>query len=930
MKTFKTQSVKQRVASMLGATALVLSMNTAVLADDGTRDIEFTIKPQTMQSALLSFSEQAGVQLILAANTSNLPASRGLTGKMGTREALNSLIKGTDLEYQFTSANTVTIRKKPNPQPARATAQTSAPSQTSDSGSTEPIEEIISVGTRAKGRTAIATPVPVDVVTARALSDTGQTEVGRMLQTLAPSFNFSSSSISDGTDALRPATLRGLGPDQTLVLVNGKRRHTSALLNVNTSVGRGSAGVDLNAIPGIALGRIEVLRDGAAAQYGSDAIAGVINLVLKNNSEGGEVNVSYGQTYEGDGETFTANGNVGFSIGDGGFISLSAEYRDRGNTNRAGLSGAQQYPLLDNGDFDPREFTFDRLNFRIGDADNEQKSAVVNAEIPVSDSANFYIFGTYSESNNQSAGFYRRANQTDRTVLELYPDGFLPLINTNIEDYSLTSGVEFSLDSGWDIDLSVNYGSNSFGYVISNSLNASFGPNSPTSADAGTLGNSQVSFNADVVKTFDIGGAETTFAFGSEYREESFTIEAGEPVSYQDGGAINPITGNPYSSGFQVFRGFSPANEVDEKRDNLAFYVDVESQVTDRWLIAAAGRYEDYSDFGGTLTGKLSTRFEINENLAFRGSLSSGFRAPSVQQKFSNSVSTQFVTINGETVAQERGTFRNDSEIARLAGVPELQEETSISFSGGFVATAGALTFTADYYHIDIDDRIGISAGIDLTQPGFEDVAGAASSGQFLLNIADTKTDGVDVVATYDVELPGAQSLRLSASGNWTQTSVDRDSIVSSVGDVSTGALFTPQDISIVEEWQPKTRINFSANYENGPWSVVSRLSQFGSYTVCEGACDTPSGNGQNVQEFGAKWLTDLQISYSFEDTGMKLTVGANNLFDVTPDLNLIGQSRGGSLPGIIDSPGVFQFSRRSAPFGFNGGYWYARATYSF
>ncbi|MCK0068939.1 TonB-dependent receptor domain-containing protein [Kordiimonas laminariae] len=945
MKTTKKKSVKRIVGSMLGATALALSMSTAALSDDAARDINFKIKPQKMQSALLAFSEQAGVQLILAANTRDLPSSRGLTGKMESREALDMLIKGTDLEYTFTSANTVTVRKKPEPQPSIAVAQPSSQSQNSDSESTGAIEEIISVGTRAKGRTAIATPVPVDVVNAQALADTGQTEVGRMLQTLAPSFNFSSSSISDGTDALRPATLRGLGPDQTLVLVNGKRRHTSALLHVNTSVGRGASGVDMNAIPGAALGRIEVLRDGAAAQYGSDAIAGVINLVLKQGSEGGEVNVSYGQTYEGDGETFVANANAGFGLGDDGFINLTAEYRDRGNTNRAGLSGAVQYPLLDNGGAcnasdnsgcDPREFDFDRQNFRIGDGDSEQKALVLNAELPIDDNKRFYVFGTYSDRENQTAGFYRRANQFNRTVIELYPDGFLPLINTTIEDYSLSGGIEWSLDSGWDLDFSINHGSNSFSYLISNSLNASFGVNSPTSAEAGTLGISQTTFNADAVKTFDFNGVETTIAFGAEYRDESFTIEAGEPVSYQDGGALNTncpgcdVNPVPYSSGFQVFRGFSPANEVDEGRNNFSLYADVEAQITDSWMIAVAGRYEDYSDFGSTLNGKFSTRLEVTENFALRGSISTGFRAPSLQQKFSNSVSTQFVTVDGQTVAQERGTFRNDSEIARLAGVPELQEETSISFSGGFVATMGALTITSDYYHIEIDDRIGISAGIDLTQPGFEAVAGAASSGQFLLNIADTTTDGVDVVLTYDVELPGDQSLRLSASGNYTNTSVKDGSIVNSIGGVNVGPLFTPQDISIVEEWQPKTRINLSANYQTGPWAIIARLNQFGSYTVCEGACDTPTGAGQNVQDFGSKWLTDLQVSYTFGDSGLKLTVGANNLFDVTPDRNLIGQSRGGTIAGIVDSPGVFQFSRRSAPFGFNGGYWYARATYAF
>jgi len=928
--------VKRRMAAMLGTTALAVSIASSLVSAGENRAVEFKIQPQQLQTALLAYSEQAGVQLILSADTADLPVSKGISGTMDSSQALEKLIKGTDLEYTFTSANTVTVRKKPEPQPVAATAPAPiAQAESSDSVSYGPIEEIISVGTRAKGRTSIATPVPVDVVNANAMAETGQTEVGRMLQILAPSFNFSSSSISDGTDALRPATLRGLGPDQTLVLVNGKRRHTAGIVHVNTSVGRGTAGVDMNAIPGSALGRIEVLRDGAAAQYGSDAIAGVINLVLKQNSEGGEANVSYGQTYEGDGETFTANANMGFELGDGGFINVTAEYRDRGNTNRAGLSGQQQYALLDNGGAcdatdntgcDPREFTFERQNFRIGDSDSEQKAIVVNAELPISDNARFYAFGTYSDRQNQSAGFYRRPTQTANTVLELYPDGFLPLINTSIEDYSLSGGIEWELDNGWGLDVSVNHGSNSFQYVISNSLNASFGANSPTEADAGTLGISQTTFNVDAVKAFDFGGAETTIAFGAEYREEVYTLDAGEPVSYADGGAINPVTGSPYATGFQVFRGFSPQNEVDEKRHNISAYLDVESQITDAWLLAGAVRFEDYSDFGSTVTGKVSTRFEISDAFALRGSVSTGFRAPSMQQKFFNSVSTQFVEVNGVTVAQERGTFRNDSEIAALAGVPELKEETSLSFSGGFVATFDALTFTADYYHIEIDDRIGISGSIDLTQPGFEALAGAATSGQFFVNAADTTTDGVDVVATYDVELSGDQTLRLSAAANWTETSVDRASIVSSIGGVDVGPLFTPQDISIIEEWQPKTRINFSANYGIGNWGVIARLSQFGSYTVCEGTCDSDS----NVQEFGSKWLTDIQVHYTFEDSGLKFTVGANNLFDVTPDLNLIGQSRGGTIAGIVDSPGVFQYSRRSAPFGFNGGYWYARATYTF
>ncbi|WP_417625205.1 TonB-dependent receptor plug domain-containing protein [Paremcibacter congregatus] len=799
------------------------------------------------------------------------------------------------------------------------------------------LEEIVSLGTRAKGRTALETVVPVDVLSGADMRNTGATEVGRMLQTLAPSFNFSSSSISDGTDALRPATLRGLGPDQTLVLINGKRRHSSALVHVNTSVGRGTAGVDMNAIPGVAIKRIEILRDGAAAQYGSDAIAGVINLELRDQSEGGDVSTSWGQTYEGDGATFVANGSYGMNVGNDGFVTLSVEYRDRERTDRSGLTGTQQYDLVD-GDcgtacaFDPREYTFDRDVFRIGDGDSEQKAAVLNAGIPLSDNAEFYMFGTYSDRRNSNWGFYRRANQHANTVIELYPDGFLPQINSTIKDYSLAAGIDWTLGE-WALDTSVSTGGNSFEFIISNSANASFGTASPTTARAGTLKIGQTTLNVDASRAVDVGGTEVNVAFGAEYRDEKYKILAGEPVSYADGGALNtncpgcdvdPVS---YASGFQVFRGFSPANERDEGRHNIAAYADIEATLTDNFTVDVAARFEDYSDFGSTFTAKGAARYDVTESFALRGSVSTGFRAPSMQQKYSNNTSTQFVTIGTETVQQERGTFTNDSPLAQAIGVPELKEETSLNFSAGFVASFDNLTITADYYHIDIDDRIGISSSVDIVAD-FPDVAAAtgATSGQFFINAADTRTQGVDFVASYDVELSGDQSLKLVAAANWTETKVKSGTVVSSIGGIDVGPLFTPQDISIIEEWQPKTRINLSADYASGPWSVQTRASMFGTYTVCEGSCDSES----NTQKFGAKWLTDVTVNYDFEESGLRLTAGVNNLFDVKPDLNLIGQSRGGSLPGIIDSPGVFKYSRRSAPFGFNGGYYYVKATYNF
>jgi len=844
--------------------------------------------------------------------------------------ALCSVLAGAAVVLSFSGAAA---------EQAEQTASALDTTQAQESAET-PIEEIITLGTRSKGRTALETAVPVDVINTQDIQSTGGTETGRVLQMIAPSFNFSSSSISDGTDAVRPATLRGLGPDQTLVLVNGKRRHTSALINVNTSVGRGSAGVDMNAIPPSAIGRIEVLRDGAAAQYGSDAIAGVINIVLRDQNDGGDASVYWGQTYEGDGDVFVANTSYGLEIGDGGFLTLTGEYRNRQNTNRAGLTGAVQYELID-GQLDPREATFNRRNFRIGDSDSEQGVAVINMGVPLSDNAKFYLFGTYSNRDNQSAGFYRRQNQVNRTVVELYPDGFLPLINSNIKDKSLAAGITWTLGE-WDVDTSVSTGNNSFNFVISNSLNASFGPNSPTKADAGTLKIYQTTLNLDVARTVFLNDIDINLAFGAERRQEKYKIIAGEPVSYANGGAVNtncngcnPDEGGtpvPYAAGFQVFRGFSPDNALSESRNNWAVYLDLESNITDRLLVDGAVRYEEYSDFGSTFNAKLAARFDLTGQFAVRGSVSTGFRAPSMQQLFFNSTSTQFVEIGGVTVAQERGTFRNDSAVARALGIPKLKEETALNFSGGFVATLlDGLTITADYYHISIDDRIVISGSIPIATQ-FPDVTAAtgATAGQFFTNIADTRTQGVDFVATYGMAFDNDSDLKLSLAANWTDTKIKPGTIKTPLPGVSNTTLFTAQDRSIIEEWQPSSRINFTSDYRWGAWTSVLRLSYFGTYTVCEGSCDTPSGPGQNIQKFGSKLLTDLQINYAFANSGLVLSIGGNNLFNVHPDLNLIGQARGGTIPGIVSSPGVFKYSRRSAPFGFNGGFYYAKIRYNF
>ena len=824
------------------------------------------------------------------------------------------------------------------------------------------VDAVVVVGTRSIGRRVLQAPVPIEVVNREQLSLTGQSETGRVLQMLVPSFNFSSSTISDGTDALRPATLRGLGPDQTLVLVNGKRRHKSALLHVNTSVGRGTAGTDFNAIPSAAIERIEVLRDGAAAQYGSDAIAGVINIVLKDDADTGNVDLYWGQAYEGDGDTWNGNANYGMKVGESGFLNLTAEWRDRARTNRAGLTGERQYDWIDvdqgrpadnvleteNDDgtvtekpvwFDPREYTFERQNFRVGDADSSQKVGFYNFGLPITEGLELYSFGGYSTRQNNSAGFYRRANQASRTVTEIHPDGFLPEINTNIGDTSLALGLAWTHEAtDLNVDASINHGLNTFDFMISNSLNASYGPSSPTSADAGGFELSQTAFNLDVTYPLDYQSSLINLAGGVEFRREGYGIHAGEPLSW-----INAGLGAPGAAGgIQVFPGFRPDNKVDESRTNIAGYADFESYLSGQpgsgLLVGAAVRGEQYSDFGSTVTGKATARYDVTKQVAVRAAGSTGFRAPSLQQLYFNNISTQFkidaddIDNDGDTeevLPLEVGTFRNDSDAARALGIPELKEETAFNVSGGFVLKPiEKLWVTVDGFLIQIDDRLVLSGSFSADKiPSL--VEAGASSAQVFTNVAQTRTQGVDVAAGYLYAFDNESVLNLRAAVTWADTQiigeVDAPEILVGLEDT----LFPSQERSMIEEWQPNTRINLSADYIIGDLTIGGALRYFGSYTVQEG-----SGPEPQRQTYGGKWLTDIQTNYQLNE-GLSLTIGANNLLDQLPDLNEIGQSRAGMLKDstgkvIVDSPGVFTYSRRSAPFGFNGGLYYAKLSYRF
>ncbi|THC43551.1 TonB-dependent siderophore receptor [Massilia sp. Mn16-1_5] len=774
---------------------------------------------------------------------------------------------------------------------------------------------VVVLGSRSSAKTALDTAAPVGLINVKDMQTAGPLELGKLLQTLDPSFNFSTTFISDGTDIIRPATLRGLGPDQLLVLVNGKRRHQQALVNVQQTIGRGSAGTDINAIPMSAIHHIEVLRDGAAAQYGSDAIAGVINIVLKSQVKETQVSSSIGTTAEGDGDMISASANTGFAIGDGGYVNLTAEGRRRGETNRAGLDTARTDPP--------------RVTQRIGDSLAKDAFLWLNAGLPVDKDSEFYAFGGVSKRTGDSAGFFRTAGD-GRNVPAVYPNGFLPNILTTVKDASFAVGYKRNLANDWKFDVSVNHGRSQLGFHERESINVSYWyepkpgggiyAESPLEADTGTLKFNQTTFNADVRGPIDIGGRKISLATGFEYRRDNYEIEAGDPMSYQYGRTNNPAivirdqNGGIAASGAQGFPGYTPSTEVDDGRHNIALYVDAEHNLTDQLLIAGAVRYEKYSDFGSTTTGKLSMRYDPSRTVGLRGSISTGFRAPSVQQKFYSSVSTN---LNAAGVLTETLTAREGSAVTRAFGIAPLKEETSKNASVGIVLRPlQNFSVTADLYRIDIDDRIVFSSNI-APEAGAGPIRAIldplkVGQAQFFTNAIDTRTSGLDIVAEHTTRWPGS-TLVLSGQLGFNKTEVKARH---SQSPVLTGEqLFDDTQVTLIERGQPRQHHVVAADYTTGPWNVNTRASYFGEV---QGQGFTPGF----IQTWDAKWLVDLSVRYAFTKR-LSLSVGANNLFDTYP--TEWDKVRAAPFPQL-----GFTHCWETCPIGINGRQMYARVDWSF
>ena len=791
---------------------------------------------------------------------------------------------------------------------------------------------VVVTGTRVANRTALDTASPVDIISADTLKTTGSTELNQALSVALPSLNFPRPTLTDGTDTVRPATLRGMAPDQSLVLVNSKRRHTSSLVNLNGSIGRGSAAVDLNTVPSAIVKSIEVLRDGAAAQYGSDAISGVVNVRLRTDRTGGEGTITYGAhiseydllnaaapagaTWTGpnsrkrtDGQTTTVSAWKGLPLGETGYITIAAEYKDQNHTERSGYDMRQLYAKV-NGAYDPRELTINRFDAWYGDPEMQQKTVFVNVGNNLSPDVKVYGWSSYQLRDARSAGYFRMP-QDSRNVQSIYPDGFLPIIAPTVEDFSAAAGMTWALGD-WDLDTSLVYGQNGMNYDVQNTLNASIGPTSKTNFDAGGFSYNQLVYNLTGVRKFDVGGLASPLnvAVGTEARREGYELHAGEPDSWRNGGVILP-SGIPAASGAQVFPGFRPANASHKSRTAIGVFVDVEANITDKLLASAAIREEHYNDFGNNLSGKLAGRYDFTKNFALRGAVQNGFRAPSLQQQSFTSTSTNFV--NG--IPYEITTFTPNDPVAVALGAKPLKAEKSTNFSLGAVMRFAPVSLTVDAYRINVRDRIVLSENLlsaavrnYIVSQGFIGVGG----GRFFINGVDTKTEGVDIVASMPWNAGAAGRFDFTLAGNFNHTDVTRVPTTAQLAALDPApVLFDRVNVLTLEKGQPKNKITASANWKLNQWGVTARATRYGEVL-------SPGTTEAFDFTLKAKTIVDLEARYAFTRQ-FSLAVGADNLFDQYSE----------TLPPALNTTSNTPFSNYT-PFGNNGRYVYARANYSF
>lgn len=798
------------------------------------------------------------------------------------------------------------------------------------------------VGSRARHTAAEELAVPVDVFTVEQLKTTGSTETTEIISSLSPSVNFPKQAVTDATEIVRPFTLRGLSPDHSLVLINGVRRHQTALLNVfSNGSAPGSSGVDLNAFPSSAIERVEVLRDGASTQYGSDAIAGVVNLVLKEGQFSPFVTTSVGQyrpgkDYANDGLSTDVAGGVGFKVGRGS-LGLFGQALKRNATNRACPDGS--FPDL-NGVADSvancrvvvKRNGVQQPNVHWGDGLERDIHTFANLRLPVNEAgtSEFYAFGGFSDREGTGNGFFRKP-RNGRNWPEIYPLGFLPEFRPTVIDYSGAAGLRSNLN-GWATDLGASYGYNSFQFDLRNTLNSSLGPSltkatapgpdgrlgtsddpgipNQTSFDAGALKRGEFNTTLSMSKPLDWGMTNpVNVALGATFRRESYEVIAGERASWINGYHKTRDSSSIAQAGSSVFQGFAPSDESTNSRTNFGGYVDLETNMNPKTLLNVAGRFENYSDFGQRITGKAALRYQPTKEFVFRAAASTGFRAPGLQQSWYSHTTTAIQ--NGVLV--EIGNYPVTNRASRIFGAKPLQEETSLNFSTGFAwSPTNDFSLTMDLYHIAINDRILLGATFDgtsdpvvakiLADSGLTQIVGV----QFPTNALDTRTNGVDLTANYRITT-GAATWDFVGQFNYTKNKVDRvddlPAILRGTNTIYT-SLLDPVTINAIEKNRPVNRGMIAATYTSGRFQGMARFSQFGEFR---------DGSLDGIETFGAKNLMDSELGYRWDN--IKVAAGARNLFNVYPDpVKVEANTNNGAFPW----PGA-------SPFGYNGRYLYVR-----
>lgn len=755
------------------------------------------------------------------------------------------------------------------------------------------LDEVVLTGNRSKPRTILDSPVPIDNIGVAELTSSGKPTVDRMLTFKVPSFNAQTQAISDATAHYDPADLRGLGPSRTLVLVNGKRKNQSAQVYLNRTPGKGEVGVDLKSIPTAAIERVEVLRDGASAQYGSDAIAGVINMVLKKNAKYTTVSARTGITSQGDGFNFAADANTAFNFGDGGFINLTLGYYNQQLTNRAGSPGIADLPA----DARPNEIQWatenPELGMKVGQPDLEKGDLFVNLGHPLGKNAELYSFHGYSTRKGRSFAYYRapywRRGVADSEFLTRSEDfvGYQPSFEAQIDDHINALGVKFDITDTFNADASVTYGSNSVDYTVNNSVNRDYladNGTSPRTFKPGGYTLSNVVMNLDFANAFT---EQLTSSFGVEYKKEYYEAIEGNPLSY-------------YKGGSDSFAGIKPDEAGKWNRDNIAFYAGLDYDITEDLLLGLAGRYEDFSDFGDNFSWKVFGRYKLGDKGAIRGSYSTGFRAPTLHQRYLTN--SQYIIVDGSPEPVLQGTLANNNSAVQALGVPSLFAETSRNISAGFTYKINPkFSASIDFYQIHVDDRVLFSSqigydGDDASTNPVEQILidNNVVALQFFINAGDTKTTGADFVLNYRGIDMGQGRFNVSLAANVNETTIDAIETPQVLADNGYN-IFTREEKGLITNSRPRSKFILGMDYDTDKFNIGLNNTLFGKVTV------TAPETGGIDQDLSSMLVTDLNLSYKVTDK-LSFTGTINNLFDVYPDKTL-------ATTNTAEAGGRFQYS---------------------